>query len=132
MQALTRRLMRREGGSIAIEFALGAAVFFTVLFAMIEISWLGYNQAALSYATSKAARAGSIAEGTLSNTQLATLITDTLVGIDATPTIVQTQTVDQVTGIAQYAVRASFPFESLTSLAPFDDVELSAHASGSF
>ncbi len=51
-----RRLPRDEKGSAAVEFALGALVFFTVLFAIIEFGMLFWVNLTMQHAVREGAR----------------------------------------------------------------------------
>jgi len=71
--ALTARLGREEGGNAAIEFALVAPVFLTLLIGTFDLGQMVYAKSILSGAVERAARSSSLQGGN-------TVIADKMVG----------------------------------------------------
>lgn len=57
---VTRRLLRSRAGTTAVEFALVALPFITLLFGIIDFSRLVWTQTALQFAVEKTARCAAV------------------------------------------------------------------------
>jgi len=63
-------MRRARGGSNAVEFALVMPVWFTVIAAVMDFSWLFYRVAVLDYAANLGCRAGSLVDPGLGDARI--------------------------------------------------------------
>jgi len=68
---VTRRLLRSRAGTTAVEFALVALPFITLLFGIIDFSRLVWTQTALQFAVEKTARCAAVNTSTCGTPALA-------------------------------------------------------------
>lgn len=126
-----RRLAGDQCGITAVEFALVAPAFFSLLFGVIELGRIAYTQGVVSFAAEEATRY-AIVNYNITENEVRDLTEDCLLGInrDRIDAIVVTGPVDPVDNTRTISVEVSYNFEFLLPFLPKDDVAITGTSRG--
>lgn len=113
---MTRKKIRSSSGQALVEFALVLPLFLLLVFAVIEISNIGYSYVTLNNAVRSGARVASLGgvDSQVTNTisSSATLLDPNLLSITITPNEHTRRSGDQVIVNAAYEVHLTLPIIS--------------------
>ena len=109
LNRFVRRLTRCRRGAAAVEFALVAPIFFTMLYGLFEAGRFYWYKNSLDYAVAEAARQAGI-DAALTVNDLTTAVEANLQFNPQNVTVDVTDSTDAVTGLTFREITAAVPF----------------------
>lgn len=139
MKGRLRSVSRLQGGIVAVEFALLASVFFTVIFAIMEMGRVIYYMNAAAEATRLGARVAVVCDvdpsGTVVKNKMLQLLSDLEIGeinVSYFPNNCSASTCESVTVSVNKTVSTFIPFMPLSFSLPTFSTSLPRESLNSF
>jgi Flp pilus assembly protein TadG len=110
-----RRLLRRDEGSTAVEFALTGIPLVLLSLGIIEFSRYAYTQSALNYASEEATRYAVVRGGTVTEAELLNVVEDSMLFLDTGLSAVCI-TAPTGTETAEITVEITYDYQPIFSL----------------
>lgn len=110
-----KRLLRREEGSTAVEFAFVGIPLVLLSMGIIEFARYAYTQSALNYASEEATRYAVVRGGTVTESELLTVVQDAMLFLDTGLSAVCI-TAPAGTETAEITVEITYDYQPIFSL----------------
>lgn len=110
------KLLRRDEGSLAVEFALTAIPMALFLGGLVEFARYSYTQSALNFAAEEATRFAVVRGGSVTESELITVAQDSMLFLDAGLSAICI-TAPQGTATAEITVEISYDYEPILPIA---------------
>ncbi len=125
-------MLRDNGGSFAISFAISVPLVLSAIFGTIELGRLGFSKAALQYAAEEATRYAIVREGQVTPAEIEAFAASKLTGVfdRGTAVIAVLAPADPVTGTSLLSVQVSYQYEFLLPFLPQNGIQLAGSSSG--
>lgn len=125
-------MLRDNGGSFAISFAISVPLVLTAIFGTIELGRLGFSKAALQFAAEEATRYAIVREGQVTPEEIEAYASSKLTGVfdRGTAVIAVLTPADPVTGTSLLSVQVTYQYEFLLPFLPQSGIQLAGNSSG--